>query len=165
MKKAFEEISKLNWIVAMLLFFLVLSWVIYQQWFMNLNHSLIPVSLAFDPSCDLRAGPCETILADGSSVSFAIQPRSIPISDQLTLEVIISGMTVDNVSVDINGTDMKMPPNFVNLKHTGNGHYSAKSALTFCTRSTMEWESVVHLDTGNKLIKIPYRFITSKQTY
>ena len=163
MKKTFEGISKFHWIAGLLVSVLLLGWIAYQQGLLSDPPQRIRV--AFDPQCDLRAGPCETILDDGTRVSFSIEPRSIPISKKLELEVVVSGLDVDGVSVDINGVDMKMPPNIINLDETENGRYSGKSTLTFCTRSIMEWESVIQLDTGNKHIQIPYRFITSQQLY
>ena len=164
MKITFEGISKSNWIAGITLSFLVISWLVYQQWWVS-NLPPEQISVAFDPACDLRAGPCVTTLDDGSRVSFAIEPRSIPISEKLRLEVTVSGLDVGAVSVDINGVDMKMPPNIVDLKKSGNGRYRGKGALSFCTRSIMEWESVIQLDTGDKQIKVPFRFITSQQGY
>jgi len=162
MKNLFKGISKSNWIAGFVMFFLVLSWLVYQQWWVD-NTPPEQVRVAFDPGCDLRAGPCITTLDDGSRVSFAIEPRSIPISEKLKLEVTVSGLDVDAVSVDINGVDMKMPPNIVDLNETGNGRYMGKGALSFCTRSIMEWESVIQLDAGDKQINVPFRFITSNQ--
>ncbi|MBT3206431.1 MAG: hypothetical protein HOM14_18700 [Gammaproteobacteria bacterium] len=165
MKKTFEGISKSNWIAGIVLSFIVIGWFVYQQWWVvHLPPEQVRVS--FDPKCDLRAGPCVTTLEDGSRISFAIEPRSIPVSEKLKLEVTVSsGLDVDGVSVDINGVDMKMPPNIVDLKETGNGRYMGKGALSFCTRSIMEWESVIQLDAGDKQINVPFRFITSQQGY
>ncbi len=164
MKKTFEGISKSNWISGLVLTLLVVSWVVYQQWWVS-SPPVELVTVNVDPKCDLRAGPCITTLDDGSRVSFSIEPRSIPISEKLRLEVTVSGLDVDTVSVDINGVDMKMPPNIVDLNKTGNGRYMGKGALSFCTRSIMEWESVIQLDAGDKQIKVPFRFITSQQQY
>ncbi len=163
MKNIISGISRLHLITGLLLTLFLLSWIGYQQW----SNKPPPhqIRVAFDPACDLRAGPCLTTLEDGTRISFSIEPRSIPISKKLQLEVTVSGLEVDAVSVDINGVDMKMPPNIVNLDQTGNGRYEGKGGLSFCTRSIMEWESVVHLDAGNKQIQVPFRFITSQHGY
>ncbi|MCK4707417.1 MAG: hypothetical protein KAU21_02285 [Gammaproteobacteria bacterium] len=163
MIKTLKGIGKIHWVTGSLLMLILLSWVGYQQWI--IDKSVEIVRLPFDPACDLRAGPCETILADGSRVSFAIEPRSILVSEKLKFEVIVSGLDIDSVSVDINGVDMKMPPNIVELKQAGNELYTGSGALSFCTRSIMEWESVIQLNTGSKIIKVPYRFITSTELY
>lgn len=159
MIKKFKGVSRLNWIAGLLLAVSTISWMVYQQWF---NEPAEIIQVAYDEKCDLRAGPCETILEDGSRVSFAIEPRSIPVIEKLELKVSVSGLEVDAVTVDINGVEMKMPPNIISLKELENGHYTGNGALSFCTRSIMEWESVIQLDTGNRKIKVPYRFITSQ---
>jgi len=163
MIKALEGIGKVHWVTGLLLTTILISWMVYQQSIINAPVEV--VNMPFDPACDLRAGPCETILNDGSRVSFAILPLDIPVSKTLTLEVTVTGLAPDNVAVDINGVEMKMPPNIVNLESTGKGLYSGKGALSFCTRSIMEWESVIILGMGNKQINLPFRFITSDKRY
>jgi hypothetical protein len=138
-------------------------WAGYQLWFTS--SPLKVETVGYDADCDLRAGPCKISLKNGATVSFSIEPRSIPVAEELQLEVSVSGQQVDEVVVDINGLVMKMPPNRVELKKVGNGHFTGKGGLSFCSRNAMEWETVVELDTENKKIKVPFRFITSSQDY
>ena len=56
-----------------------------------------------DPDCDLRAGPCVSQLDDAVRVSFAIEPREIPLVKPLQLRVSVEGMQADQVQVDFAG--------------------------------------------------------------
>jgi len=140
---------------------LLLTWLSYQQGLFEPGEVSI-THVAFDPNCDLRAGPCVTTLQDGSTVSFGIEPRTIPVAKTLDIEVKISGRTVEAVTIDLNGVNMKMPPNRVNLKSSGKSNFKGQAGLMFCTLSAMEWETVVELKTSNGQINVPYRFITVK---
>ncbi len=151
-------ISKLHLKAALILFLVLLVWVGYQQDYFK--HQLTTTGVEHDPNCDLRAGPCEMMLDDGVSVSLGIEPRSIPVAKELTLDVKVSGLSVNAIMVDINGVDMKMPPNRVRLKKLPNEHFSGLAGLMYCTRNAMEWEMVLELTTDQGQINVPYRFIT-----
>ena len=120
-----------------------------------------PQRVAFDPHCDLRAGPCETRLPNGARVSFSVLPRSIPVAKTLEVEVKVAGLAVDDVTLDLNGVNMRMPPNRVRLKASKPGQFDGQAGLMMCSRNAMEWEALVELKTpDHKLIQVPYRFIT-----
>jgi hypothetical protein len=62
--------------------------------------------------------------------------------------------------VDINGVNMKMPPNRGQLKQQAPGVYRGQAGLMFCSLRAMEWEMVVEIDNGNTQLNVPFRFIT-----
>jgi len=157
----FKGISKVQGGMVVVLFLLLVSWIAYQQKLQSQQLQVIPVD--YDASCDLRAGPCVTLLKDGASVSFSIEPRKIPLARPLQLTVYVDGFKVDGVSVELNGVDMKMPLNLLELENTVKGEFSTKATLSFCSRNAMEWEAMVELRSGNKRIRVPYRFITVSQ--
>lgn len=159
MKTSFLGINIFNWLAALLLMVLLFTWLSYQQGLFEPTEISV-TRVAFDPDCDLRAGPCVTTLQDGSTVSFGIEPRIIPVAKTLDIEVKISGRAVEAVSIDINGVNMKMPPNRVKLKSSGKSDFNGKAGLMFCTLNAMEWETVVELTTEKGQINVPYRFIT-----
>ena len=119
-------------------------------------------TLPFDPDCDLRAGACVTKLSDNAKVSFAIEPRTIPLLQELQLAVTVNGYSVDKVEVDLNGVDMNMGFNRVELESMGNGHFSGTGQLSVCTLDIMEWEARVLLYQKDDVTVVPYRFITVK---
>lgn len=139
--------------------------VIWLVWAVNVWFDDKPVlsrTLPLDPSCDLRAGPCETSLPEGGKVSFAIAPRSIPVVKPLQLEVFVDDQSIDQVSVDISGVDMNMGTNLVKMISQGNGSFTGNTSLSVCIRDVMEWEAKVLLRKGNDITQVPYRFITTK---
>jgi len=161
MTSMFKGISKIQGGVVIVLFILLVSWTAYQQKLQSQQLQVIPVD--YDAGCDLRAGPCVIALKDGASVSFSIEPREIPLARPLQLMVHVEGFKVDGVSVELNGVDMKMPLNQLELENTVKGEFSATATLSFCSRNAMEWEALLELRSGNKRIKVPYRFITVSQ--
>jgi len=158
-KPAFLGIQRLHWVTAFVLLIGVLLWLALEQGWLTPQPSE-PIRVNFDPACDLRAGPCETVLENGARVSFGILPLDIPVAKTLEVEVAVSGLDVDEVTLDLNGVSMKMPPNRVKLKSVAPGQFKGQAGLMLCTRSAMEWETVVELKTPQGQYNIPYRFIT-----
>lgn len=163
--RQFFGVGIVHWIVAIILGLILMSWQVMLQTSQspaspqNANNQNM-VRVAFDPTCDLRAGPCETVLENGALVSLSIEPRSIPLAETLYLEVKVEGQNVESIVVDINGVNMKMPFNRRPLDKTEQGLFSGQAGLMFCTRSAMEWEMVVELNTQQGQVHVPYRFIT-----
>ncbi len=113
-----------------------------------------------DPACDLRAGPCLTTMDKDSSVSFAIEPREIPMVKPLRLEVRLQGLDAGQVEVDFSGVDMNMGFNRFRLEQTGEGVFSGEGMLPVCVWDAMEWEAKVLIMTQQGLRAAAYRFVT-----
>ena len=122
----------------------------------------VQINAALDPDCDLRAGPCTSLLNDGRSVRFSIEPRSIPPLAPLQLRVDAIGFNAREAKVDLNGVGMHMGFNRVALNKHPQGYFSASGALSVCIRDAMEWEAVVSLVSEDMLVSAPFRFITTK---
>lgn len=164
MKSSLFGISIFHWLGALTLIIMLFTWIAYQQGLLEQaitdTEIRVPIRVPFNPECDLRAGPCVTTLDDGSQVSFEIQQKTIPVAKTLDIEVKVSGLAVESIMLDINGVNMKMPPNRVELKPSGLSQFNGQAGLMFCTRDAMEWETVVELKTSKGQINVPYRFIT-----
>ncbi len=159
MKKSFLGISFVNWLAAILLLLLLIIWLSDQQGLFEPTEITV-TQVAYDPGCDLRAGPCLTTLEDGSTVSFGIEPRTIPVAKTLNIEVKVTGREVEAVTIDLKGVNMKMPPNRVNLEPASENNFKGQTGLMFCTLNAMEWETVVELTTEQSQVNVPFRFIT-----
>ncbi|RMG34394.1 MAG: hypothetical protein D6720_09255 [Gammaproteobacteria bacterium] len=118
------------------------------------------VRLQADPSCDLRAGPCELAVPGGGRIRFAITPRDIPVGRELKLSVDLEALRADRVVVDIDGVDMDMGLSPYPLQARGGGHFEGPGGLNFCSRGIMEWEAKVTVRRGSEEIIAPFRFIT-----
>lgn len=159
MKSIIRTISAFQWIVVLLII-AWLGWAVTVLW--PEGQLEATVKLSYDPDCDLRKGPCISRLPNGKGVSFAIEPRSIPLLEELQLEVRTSDQSIEKVSVDINGIEMNMGINQAQLEPLGNGRYTGKADLSVCIHEVMEWEAKVFLHQAKQVIEVPFRFITVK---
>ncbi|MEW8380647.1 MAG: hypothetical protein AB2704_02295 [Candidatus Thiodiazotropha taylori] len=146
------------WILAGLLMVAVSAVALYKA--QPILFPEVTRSGQLDPEYDHRAGPCITQLNDSISVSFAIEPREIPLVKPLLLQVSLQGLQADKVQVDFNGVDMNMGFNRVTLNDSGAGEFKGDGMLPVCVWDAMEWEAKVLITTGQGLISMPYRFIT-----
>jgi hypothetical protein len=156
-----KEPSKVNqwlWSVVGLLLLTISGIALYQSW--PILFPKISQSAEVDPDCDLRAAPCTSLLQNGARVTFSIEPREIPVVKPLQLQVLLEGMTAEQVVVDFSGVDMNMGYNRVTLLPAGKGVFSHGGMLPVCVRDAMEWEAKVLISTHQGLISVPYRFIT-----
>jgi len=128
----------------------------------HISEPSLQLVAALDPDCDLRAGPCVSPLSDGRSVSFSIEPRSIPPLVPLLLRVDTIGFDAREVRVSLNGVGMQMGFNQVDLGRHPQGYFSATGSLSVCIRDVMEWEAVVTVVSEDMWVSAPYRFITTK---
>ena len=109
-------------------------------------------------ACDLRAGPCTQPVGDGS-VTFAIEPRDIPLMRPLRLTVSTTDLPVGAASVDIRGLNMDMGLNRTVLERDEAGGWHGETILPVCSQRRMLWEAAVRLDTA-PLREVPFEFHT-----
>lgn len=150
--------TSLLWAVAGLLLVAVVAVALHKVWPL-LNPTLAEIA-PLDPSCDLRAGPCNARFAGGGSVRFAIEPQSIPVVTPLRLVVQTTDFDVRAVEVDFAGVDMNMGYNRAGLDSVGPGLYEGQGTLPVCVRARMEWEARVLLHTADGILAAPFRFET-----
>ncbi len=149
--------NALLWGVLGLLLAAVCGVAVYKAW--PVLFPEIAVAVPADPACDLRAGPCRSTFA-GGEVSFAIEPRTLPLVKPLQLRVELKGMQAQQVAVEFSGVDMNMGFNRFPLKPAGEGVFTGEGLLPVCVRDAMEWEAKVLIATGRGLTAVAYRFIT-----
>lgn len=150
--------NTLLWGVAGLLLVAVCAVAVNRVW--PLLFPEVAVSAPADPSCNLRAGPCTSSLDSNSRVSFAIEPREIPLVKTLQLRVELQGLEAQQVEVDFSGLDMNMGFNRFKLSPMGEGVFTGEGILPVCVRDAMEWEAKVLIKTPRGLAAAAYRFIT-----
>jgi hypothetical protein len=152
--------TALLWFAAGLLLVAVVAVAFYKAWPL-LNPTLAEVA-PLDPTCDLRAGPCEARFAGGETVRFAIEPQSIPVVAPLRLVVETTGFDVRAVEVDFAGVDMNMGYNRTALEPAGPGVYEGQGTLPVCVRARMDWEAKVLVHTVDGILAAPFRFETRR---
>ena len=127
-----------------------------------LNPAVIATA-PLDPTCDLRQGPCDSLLPSGAGVRFGLEPRTIPLLEPVRIDVEVRGMNTLGVDVDFAGFDMNMGYNRPVLSSRGDGRFSGEVTIPVCVRSRMEWEARVLVRTPAGLMAAPFRFWTFKK--
>ena len=123
------------------------------------------IEVALDESCDLRVGACTSILPNGGKVSFSISPEDIPILSPLSLRVTAENIRVSGIDVDFVGVGMDMGFNRSRLmpsQKENPNQFSGKGTLPVCSRSRMDWEARLLLNTEEGFVMVPFRFYTEK---
>ena len=117
--------------------------------------------LELSADCDLRDGPCRHARG-GGVITFAVEPRTIPLMQPLRLEVTTEGMGADEVLVEIRGLNMDMGLNRTRLQRAADGRWRGETILPICSQTRMHWEAAVRL-TGRERLEIPFPFITERR--
>lgn len=152
--------AKTIWTLLSLLILIGLIGLSYQ-----LKSKVLPLptlTIAPDPTCDLKTTLCTSVLPKGEKVSFAITPKDIPLLHPLTLEVITEGIKVSKVEVDIAGLTMDMGYNRTTLNTTTKNNFKGSTTIPICIRNKMDWQASVLLQTNQGLISVPFHFQTLK---
>jgi len=113
-----------------------------------------------DPGCDLHKNACKVTLPGGGQVTLSIEPRPIPVIEQLAIEVTTESIDARAITIDFSGVDMNMGINRFALKRKQPGSYMGGGILPVCVRSRMDWEAQVLVQTDEGVLVAPFRFET-----
>jgi len=94
--------------------------------------------------------------ADGVSVTLRIAPLSIPVLDELQLEVRLEGSVARHVEVQFSGIDVDMGLLRYPLEALGEGVFRGPGWLSVCSQRRMIWQALVVVDGGR--YQAPFRF-------
>lgn len=117
-----------------------------------------PESLSPEAGCDLHRGGCRA--SDGGNVALTllIAPLSIPVLDELQLEVRLEGSEARRVEVQFTGIDVDMGLLRYPLEAVGGGVFRGPAWLSVCSQRRMTWQALVLVDEGRYMA--PFRFDT-----
>ena len=115
-----------------------------------------------DKSCDLQKKACTLTMPNGGQVTLEIEPRPIPLVQNLKIKVNTNDIDAEAVSVDFKGTTMNMGPNNVKLESQQPGLYDGQGMLPVCIRNSMEWQADVYVQTDEGIFVAPFIFVTRK---
>ncbi len=118
---------------------------------------------ALDAHCDLNQSACTVALPKGGQLTFAIQPRPVPVARPLKLSVTLKGRQANTVEVDFVGLNMNMGFNRPRLERRQEGVFAGPGELAVCTRRKMDWEARVLLHTDDGIVMAPFRFSTLRR--
>jgi hypothetical protein len=121
----------------------------------------VKASLLSEPSdCQLHQQACQ-IIDQQILVKLDITPKPIPIAKGLSVQVDITGIQPKRVQLDINGSNMYMGYNRIDLQIDEQGRWVGKTLLAFCTIDQMAWQLTVMIDTASgEQIQAPFPLVT-----
>lgn len=130
-------------------------------WWLNQPNEHDKVSIFTLPTnCQLHTGDC-MIEQEGLSVKLSINPQPIPIAKALNIKANIEGAAATQVQLDINGSNMYMGYNRINLNHNEHDEWQGKSILSFCTIDEMQWQITLLITLADgRQIQAPFPLTT-----
>ncbi len=137
-----------------------------KWWFDSRPTTALPnVALNLQTPCDLHQAPCVASDTQGRRLRFSINPTSIPLMEEMTVQVDTSGLTdINNLRLTVEGVNMFMGYQYAELKSTGATQFQGKLILPVCTLERMEWLATLDVFTPAAKLqaKIPFVTISSK---
>ncbi len=113
-----------------------------------------------DTQCDLHKGVCEVTIQDGTTFTFEIMEKDIPMMKPLNFKVTSSNPSLDDLKLIIYATNMNMGIYELNLQSKGNGNYEAIGTLPSCPVGKMDWNVDIPVQKINKKIGARFNFKT-----
>lgn len=110
--------------------------------------------------CDLRKGPCEITIEDGTKFTLEVFPKDIPLMKNITYKVHSSNTQLKDLKLNIYATNMFMGDFFLNLKPTKDGFYETKGTLPTCPVGKMKWNVDLKVDKLTHSIGARFQFQT-----
>lgn len=99
--------------------------------------------VAQNKDCDLRKGPCEVTIEDGTKLTLEVFPKDIPIMEKIKFKVKSSNKTLEDLSLKIYSTNMNMGSYELPLKRSSDGTYETSSTLPACKIGGMHWNAEI----------------------
>lgn len=132
-------------------------------WQLPTQQSQTTLVLSKAEDCNLHLQNCR-IEQNGIQVGLSIQPQPIPIAKGLAVQSDIHGLEISKVQLDINGVNMYMGYNRVQLHSDDGIHWQGKSILSFCTIDQMQWQLTLLIDLiDGTQVQAPFSLITPYQ--
>ena len=96
-------------------------------------------------NCDLHQGACTRALAD-INVTLEVTPRPVKAMQDLSFKISLTGNLPSGTKppyIDLGMPGMKMGPNRVHLKSTGNDTYEGRGVIVKCPSGRRLWRATV----------------------
>jgi hypothetical protein len=96
-------------------------------------------------NCDLHQGACAQTLSE-ITVTLDVTPKPIKAMQDLSFKVTLSGSPPSDIKppyIDLGMPGMKMGPNRVQLKSTGNDTYEGRGVIVKCPSGRRIWRATV----------------------
>ncbi len=119
-----------------------------------------PIEAVAERGCDLREGPCRARVPGGGELLFAIEPRTIPLLEPLTLTLAGDGIEPRRAEVEISGVNYDMGTLRAELIGGAGRPLSGSTSLSVCLQSEMRWRARVEAETSEGRVRAQFFFDT-----
>ena len=152
--------------MALLALSIVLAQIFKDRLF-NLMRGQSEVTRITPPPCDLNRQRCSlpmiTPVASEAPWFFSIEPRPVPVSSPLTLNLappdrILATNQPTAVWVDLTGESMDMGLIRIALTPTPDGRWEGTGSIPVCITGQMRWRAGLHMQLGQTLIQADWVF-------
>lgn len=125
--------------------------------------ALPTLALNLQQPCDLRQAACEASNSTGQRVRFRINPNTIPVMQELHVEVATEGVTnIRSARVTVEGVNMFMGYQLVDLQAIAGSLLSGKLILPICTQEKMQWKALLEINTDTTRLLASFPFESAK---
>ena len=116
------------------------------------------------PDCDLRKGPCISVLPSGERIELRIKQTHMPVLTSLQLEVRAENIPIKKMYISFKGAEMDMGQFRYSLTPTRQKHgmYTAQTILPTCTEENMVWQGTIHIETNKKNYNAPFTIVNQR---
>lgn len=136
-----------------------------KLWLDSGKDTVLPiVELSLQLPCDLHQAPCIASDAQGRSLRVSINPNSIPLMEELLVQVETSGLPeVRSLRLTVEGVNMFMGYQYADLHAISPGRFQGKLILPVCTLEKMQWLAMLEALTPSLKVaaKIPFETISN----
>lgn len=133
-------------------------------WWANQKPAQKVISFDLIHDCQLHQKACHSQYQN-IDIHLDITPKPVPIAKTLTIAARISGVEPVRVQLDINGSNMYMGYNRIDLSAQPDGDWTGKSLLAFCTTDRMQWQLTVLVDLADgSQLQAPFLLTTPFKT-
>ena len=95
-------------------------------------------------NCDIQNGPCTQSLS-ATTVTFDIHPKPVKAMENLVFRLMFSGKVPSALpQIDLGMPGMKMGPNQIEMKATGQNVYEGTGVIVRCPSGKRIWKATVN---------------------
>ncbi len=132
---------------------------------MHADHQSSVTGAAHSPTqrCSLNAGICSVALSGGRQLQFAISPRMVPAMRPVQLEAQVQGGDAQQIRVLVEGRDMYMGEQVVNLVKAEAGRFTGELIVPACDMDhQMVWLAQVDVIDAEQTDQIVFEFTATQ---
>lgn len=131
----------------------------YQLW----RHYYAKPQAISEQKCDLHSSPCTIILPKNRSITFGIEPKTIPVGKTIKMNVALANIKAEKVAVFLLALKTNQQNKQFMMSSNDGINYSAETTLNKTANPNQQWMAMVVARTKDETIGIPFKFNVNTQ--